>query len=149
MTLSYIGLIMLIMFVQESVNVCFLRRLRVHGVDKNVLLLFYRAAIETIIHYGISTWFGNLTVKFRSQLQNLIKWTGKIIGMLPPSSLQEIFEQTVMKQGQKITTDPNHILYKEYELMPSGRRYRLPNCKLNRYKFAFIPLSIKLLNSRK
>ena len=76
-------------------------------------MLFSRAAIESIIRYGITTWFGNLTVKFRSQLQNLIKRAGKIIGMLPPSFLQEIFEHTVKKQGQKITTDPNHILYKD------------------------------------
>lgn len=28
--------------------------------------------------------------------------------------------------------DPSHILYKEYELMASGRRYRVSNCKLNK-----------------
>ena len=127
----------------------FLRRLRVHGVAKHIMLLFYRAAIESIIRYGITTWFGNLSVKLKSQLQNLIKRAGKIIGMQPPSSLQEIFEETAMRQCLKITRDPNHLLHSEYELLPSGRRYRLPKCRMNRYTFSFVPLSIKSLNSRR
>ena len=57
----------------------FLRRLRVHGVDKEIMILFYKAAIESIVRYGMMAWFGNLSVKLKSQLQNLIKRTGKII----------------------------------------------------------------------
>ena len=68
----------------------FLRRLIVHGVDKSMMLWFYGAAIESIIHYGITTWFIKLSIKLKSQLQNLIKRAGKVIGMLPPSSPQEI-----------------------------------------------------------
>ena len=112
------------------------------------MMLFYRANMESIIRYGITTWLGNLSVKLKTQLQNLIQRAGKIIGMQPPCPLQEIFERTLIKQGQKISQDPTHILHKEYEMLPSGRRYRVPNCKLNRYKFSFVPLSIKALNTR-
>ena len=79
----------------------FLRRLRVHGVATNIMLLFYRANMESVIRYGITTWFGNLSVTLKSQLQNLVKRAGKIIGMQPPCSLQEIFDQTVRKQFSK------------------------------------------------
>lgn len=126
----------------------FLRRLRIHGVAKNVLMLFYRANMESVIRYGITTWFGNLSVKLKSRLQILIKRASKIIGMQPPRSLQEIFDRTVMKQGTKITHDPNHILHMEFVLMPSGRRYRVPSCRLNRYKSSFVPLAIRALNAR-
>ena len=44
----------------------FLRRLRLHGVDKYIKMLFYRATIESIIRYCITTWFCNLTVKSQS-----------------------------------------------------------------------------------
>ena len=104
--------------------------------------------MESIVRYGITTWFGNLSVKLKSQLQNLIKRAGKIIGMQPPCSLQEIFERTVMKQSLKITRDTSHILHREFEALPSGRRYRGPNCRLNRFKFSFVPLAIKALNNR-
>ena len=132
----------------EGTNKHFLRRLRIHGVANNILMLFYRANLESIIRYGITTWFGNLSVKLKSQLQNLIKRAGKIMGMQPPCSLQAIFERTLVMQGSKITRDPNHILHSQFELMPSGRRYRVPTCRLNRYKFSFVPLAIKALNNR-
>lgn len=57
----------------------FLRRLRVHGVANNILMLFYTANMESIIRYGITAWFGNLIVKLKSQLQNLIKRADTII----------------------------------------------------------------------
>lgn len=41
--------------------------------------------------------------------------------MLPPFPLtffQEIFEETVRKQGLKITSKQDHIPHKGYELMP-------------------------------
>ncbi|XP_034066724.1 tripartite motif-containing protein 16-like [Gymnodraco acuticeps] len=53
--------------------------------------------------------------------------------MLPPSSLQEIFEEMVRKQGRKITCDPKHILYREFELLLKDREeqkkiYSCPHC---------------------
>ncbi|KAJ8278396.1 hypothetical protein GJAV_G00087180 [Gymnothorax javanicus] len=46
------------------------------------------------------------------------------MGTQPPSSLNEIFEDKVRKQGLKIATDPTHVLNTEYELMPLGKRHR-------------------------
>ncbi len=54
------------------------------------MLLFYRASIESIIRYGITTWFVNLSIKFKSQLQNLIKRAEKRIGTLPLCSSRDI-----------------------------------------------------------
>ncbi len=39
----------------------FLRRLRVFGIEKDIMITFYRAAIESIIRYGIMLWYGNLS----------------------------------------------------------------------------------------
>ena len=72
---------------------------------------------------------------------------GKIMGLSsPPLTPQAIFEQTVVRQAKNIISDPSHVLNSEYELMRSGRRYRMPQCKYNRFKHSFIPLSIKMLN---
>lgn len=126
----------------------FLRRLRIHGVDKNIMLIFYRASIESLLRYGL-TWFGNLSIKLKSQILNLIKRAGKIMGVLPPCSLLDIFEETALKLGRKIANDSTHFLFDQCEVMPSGRRYRVANCRLNRYKHSLIPLSIALLNRNK
>lgn len=51
-----------------------------------------------------------------------------IIRMLTSSSLQVIFEESLIKHCLKITKDINRIHYKEYELKPSRKRYRVSNC---------------------
>ena len=129
-------------FSKISQRLHFLRRLRLRGVNKEIMLLFYRAPNESLIRYGITTWFDNLPVKQKAQLQNLIGRAGKIIGMPPPSSLQEIFEETVRRQGRKIAGEPNHVLCSECELLPSGIRYRIPNCNCPSY---LPPLNYQIL----
>ena len=127
----------------------FLRRLRLFGVSVNIMLTFYRASIESILRYGMSSWFGNLTVVYKSQIARLANIAGKIMGMAtPPITPQAIFEQGVVRQARNILSDPLHVLKPEYDLMPSGSRFRTPTCYYNRYKHSFVPLSIKLLNDR-
>lgn len=60
------------------------------------------------------------------------------MGMACPTLLQDLFDDTVRKQGLKISVDTKHILHGEYELLPSGRRYRIPNWKTNRFKFSMV-----------
>ena len=36
-------------------------------------MVFYRAIVEGIIRYGITSWFGNLTVKLKSELAGMHK----------------------------------------------------------------------------
>lgn len=125
----------------------FLRRLRLFGVCRNIMLIFYRASIESIVRYGITSWFGNLSVKYKSEIFRLVKMAGKIMGMsAPPITPQAMFEQSTISQVKKIVSDPSHILHRGYRLMPSGRRYELYKCKYNRYKYSFVPISVTLLN---
>lgn len=45
-----------------------------------------------------------------------------------------------------IIRDETHPLNGEYVLLPSGRRCKVPKRQTNRYKNAFVPRSIELLN---
>lgn len=126
----------------------FLQRLRLFGVSSNIMLIFYKATIESVLRYGIIVWFGSLTVKSRAQINNVLRVAGKIMGTQTISSLQDIFELCITQQANKILLDSSHVLYPEYTLMNSGRRYRVTLCKYNRYKYSFLPLSIKLINEQ-
>ncbi|XDV36635.1 hypothetical protein PO909_006381 [Leuciscus waleckii] len=127
----------------------FLRRLRVFGVCKNIMLIFYRATIESILRYGITSWFGNLTVKTKGQIFNLVRTAGKIMGTPAPLNPQEFFEQAIFNQAKNTVSDNSHVLFPEFDLLNSGKRYRVPLCKYNRYKRSFVPLAIKLLNDQR
>lgn len=109
----------------------FLRRLRVHGVDQKCMLVFYQAVLESLIRYGITAWFGNLSVQLKSKLVRLMQTAWKIIGVRQYPSLQSTYEQATLRQANRIVTDPSHVLHAEYQLLPSGRRFRVPCCRLN------------------
>lgn len=125
----------------------FLRRLRAHGVDKDIMLIFNQAVLESLIRYSMTAWFENLSVQLKAKLMRLIHTAWKIMGVREHSSMQSIYEQASLPQANKIIHDSSHVLHREYELLPSGRRFRVPRCKLNRLKNSFVPMSIKLLNS--
>ncbi len=84
----------------------FLRRLRVFGVNQKVLLLFYHAVIESIFRYGISAWFGNLSVHLKAQITRLTQRAMKIMGVKQHPTPQALFEETVTRQAQKLFQIP-------------------------------------------
>lgn len=60
----------------------FLHRFRVFGVCKSILLIFYRAKIESLLRYGMTSWFGNLTVKSQAEISSLVRTADKIMGII-------------------------------------------------------------------
>ncbi len=89
-------------------------------------------------------WLG--TAIFNSQLVHLVKIAMKVIGVREYTSLQSIYESLVFKNAQAIVSDSSHVLFSTYQSLPSGKRYRVPLCRSNRYKNYFIRVSIRILN---
>ena len=104
------------------------------GVSTNILLLFYRATIEIVIRSGITSFYGNLSVHSKITIpahrEHFFK-NSRPYSLSP--SLQKVFEQTLVRQAQKICSDATEVLHSECQLLPSGKRYRIPKCKLSRY----------------
>ncbi len=71
----------------------------------------------------------------------------KMVGMGVYQPLQSTFSKIVLRQAKKMTLDPCHVLYAEFELLPSGRCYRTPRFRYKCYKNYFVPLATGLLNS--
>ncbi len=77
---------------------------------------------------------------FKSKLARVLHTAMKVMGRTGNLSLQSVYEQSVLRQAQKVS-DPSRILHCEYEL------YRIPKCKLNQFKNSSVPISIKILNN--
>lgn len=56
------------------------------------------------------------------------------------------YRHAVLKQANKIITDPSHVLHTDYQPRPSERRFRVPCSQLNRFKKLFYPCLNKILN---
>ncbi len=62
------------------VHLRFLCRFRLFGVSKHIISIFFRAVIELIFRYGMTSWFANLTVQSKAQKSSLVRTAGKMMG---------------------------------------------------------------------
>ena len=122
-----------------------IRKLRSFGVSQHILITAYRSLVETVLSYNMTAWYGNLNVKNKNKLSKIVKIAGKLTGK-PQKQLCDIFDRAVNRKARKISGDASHPLNSAFELLPSGRRYRVPRASRNIYKKSFIPCAILALN---
>ena len=58
----------------------FLRRLRLFGLTAQTMTTFHRAAIEIVLTFSITVWFGIITVKVKFRLNRVVKTASRITG---------------------------------------------------------------------
>lgn len=114
------------------------------------MLISDRAAIESILLHGITSW-SSLKLK----IFNLVKTAGKLVGTPTPLTPQDIFEQSTLWQADGFLSDPSRVSNSEYVpyilwyvLMNSGRTYMVPQCKHNCDKHSFVNPSFELVNGQ-
>ncbi len=57
-----------------------LRKLYRFHIDKTMMIIFYRAFIESLMSFSTVSWFGSLSLKNKKSLNQIVKWASKIIG---------------------------------------------------------------------
>ena len=127
-------------------RIYFLRRLRSFGANTQILLLFFQSIVQSVILYGSTAWYSCLSVQLKAWLGKLIRICSKIVGQTLETNVQAAHTKRMLSLAGNITSDPTHILFEEYQLLPSNRRFRVPRARLNRLRNSFVPQSVKLLN---
>ena len=54
----------------------------------------------------------------------------------------------MQSENESVHDDESHSLAKYFELMPSGKRFRVPYCKSQRMKRTVVPQAVELMNRR-
>lgn len=114
---------------------------------ENLCWFFYKAVLESLIRYSIAAWFGKLSAQLRNKLARLLLAAGKIMGVKKHFSSMNIYEQAILQKANQMINDASHILHSEFEMLPSGRRFRSRLCRLNRLRNSFIPRAISAANN--
>ena len=122
-----------------------LQKLRRINVRPEILQTFYKSFIESVLTFGFMCWYGGLMLKNRKVLERNVKICSKIVGQRQVD-LNILYERRVKEKAMKIISDNSHILVQYFELLPSGKRYRVPKGRSQRFKNSFVPKSINLLN---
>ena len=123
----------------------FLRQLKKFKMSREVLIQFYKAAIESILTFSILVWYGNLLQEERAKLERVVKSASRIIGTDLPS-LESLYEQRLKKKTKKILKDQSHPANHLFDLLPSGKRFRSLKTRTERFKNSFYPKSIRNFN---
>ena len=124
----------------------FLRVLRNNQLPQELLVSFYRCSIESVLTYCINVWYWSCTAAERTALQRVVNTAQKIIGR-PLPSLADLYSSRCLRKAQSIVEDPSHPGHGNLEMLPSGRRYRVPLTKTTRLKNSFYPRAIAALNN--
>ena len=125
----------------------FLRKLNALHIDRNILFVFHGSFVKGVMTFGLVCWWGNLSVKNREKLNRIHTISFKIARCCTPNtSLEQLYKLRTLQMATKILPDRAHFLHDHYDLLPSGRRYRMPTVKTQRALKSFIPSSIKYLN---
>jgi hypothetical protein len=119
----------------------FLRQLRKFQVSQKVLLQFYRAIIESVLTFSITTWYGSTSQQDRKDLDRIVATASKIVGCDLPS-LDQIFEKRLVSRAISIVSDLHHPANRLFEPLPSGRRYRAIKARTERFRCSFYPRAV-------
>ena len=85
----------------------FVRQLKKFGLRREILVQFYRSAIESILTFSICVWFGGISQRQRSRLDRVVKTASKIVGS-ELTSLTAIYKDRSKKRACKIISDQTH-----------------------------------------
>ena len=64
-------------------------------------------------------------MKSKNDLNKVVNVCGKVVGDRQ-KQLSQLYERRVVRKARVIVDDNSHVFAKHYELLPSGRRFRVP-----------------------
>lgn len=114
-----------------------LRKLACSNIDVTLLSLFYRAFIEPVLSFSMVTWYGGLSFRDKNSLQQVVKWSSRLVGRAQ-LSLSELYFGQLHRKINVILKDRTHQLHDEFLLHRSGRRYVVPKGRTKEYRDSFV-----------
>ncbi len=131
-----------------------LRQLRKFNLPQVLLKQFYSATIESILCASITVWFSLATKYDLRRLRRVDRTAERIIGITLPI-LQELYLSkgypTVLIQSEQKDwqnhSGPLTSAHSLFELLPSGRRYRVLITRTTKHRNSFFPQAIHLMNT--
>ena len=114
----------------------FLRKLKKFGLDKTILIQFYRAVIESVLTFSVTTWYGSLNASDIERIDKIVFTSSKIIGA-SLDTVTDIYNKRVAKKVSSIRRYKDHPANNLFTCLPSGRRFRSILSKTDRFKNSF------------
>ena len=124
----------------------FLRRLKEFRLSSNIMSLFYRAAIESILTFAITVWGNSADQKDLALLQRIANSASRITGSDMPS-ITSLYESRALRKCRAIYKDTEHPVNHLFATMRSGIRFRALPCRTARMRRSFYVDSVLRFNN--
>ena len=123
----------------------FLRKLKSFNVNKNILLSFYRAIVESILTASINVWYDKASAYHKERIDSVVRQAERIININLPS-IESIYLNRMKKKTSNILKDKFHPAFNYFKFLPSNKRMRtFKGCK--RFTNTFYPQAVKYFNN--
>ena len=125
----------------------FLRKLNSSHVDRTILQMFYKSALQSIITYCLVSVFGNMRAQDRGKLDRVIKQANRITGT-DGSMVEGLYKSLMLNKVESILSDETHPLNVQFNR--SARSNRLLQLRINtkRYANSFVPSGVRIFNEQ-
>jgi hypothetical protein len=116
-------------------------------VDKNIVAMFFNMVVPPVLMYACCAFYGFVNQKLQSVMNKPRKLCEKLLKKsVNVDNNDDIYYARMLALGKKVISDPAHPLHDFFVRLPSGRRWRVPYARTNRFKNSFIPSCVKLMN---
>ena len=93
-----------------------LQKLRNIGVASDILEMYYRACIESVLTVSFMCWYGSLGVLGKKVLNDVVNVCSKVVGKTQ-ACMQDLHERRLKRKARQIAGDQSHVLAKCFELL--------------------------------
>ena len=124
----------------------FVRKLNYFGIDKVLVSLFYRAAVQSLFSFCVIAWGGNLARKLTGRFDRVAIRVSKMTD-ISQDSFMEIFEKFCIRKFKSIIKDSDHPLFPFISFSCRSNRIILTKVNRERYRNSFLPYAIRLYSN--
>ena len=96
-----------------------LQKLRNIGVASDILEMYYRACIQSVLTLSFICWYGSLGVRGKKLLNDVVNVCSKVVGK-KQAGMQDLYEIRLKRKAKQIAGDQSHVLAKSFELYHQG-----------------------------
>ena len=125
-----------------------IRSMKKLNVNTDLIAMFFNATVPPVLMYACTAFYGMLTKSLRYELDRPKKTCDRLLQCDSLKDNGTLYKDKVKRMVKKVIDGKDHPLNGDFNVMPSGYRYRMPSIRTERYKSTFVPTAIALLNEK-
>ena len=129
-----------------------IRSMRKLNVNADIITMFYNSTVTPVLMYASLAFYSLISNQLRSEMDRPRRICQKVLKRNEKSILctsnNDTYRSQINSSVPKILKDPTHPLNYYFQLLPSGRRYRVPKIRTTRFKNSFVVQAILDMNSQ-